>query len=70
MNQYAIVIALGERAPNKFSINITATDVDTAQLVAESLANSMPPQQVFSSKLGKEITATWYVYEITEGKES
>jgi len=61
MNDYLIEIELSERQGNKFSLNIKATDYDTAVILGEVLANQMPPVTVCSLKQERDVEARWFL---------
>jgi len=61
MNDYLIEIELSERQLKKFSLNIKATDYDTAVMLGEMLAEQMPSVTVFNSKLEDETEARWFL---------
>lgn len=65
MNEYLIEIELSERQEKKFSLNIKATDYDTAVMLGEALADQMPTLTVTSSKQENEVTARWFLCNVS-----
>lgn len=65
MNDYLIEIELAERQERKFSLNIKATDYDTAVMLGEALADQMPSVTVYSSKQETEINARWFLCNVS-----